>query len=560
MAKRAFIVAALLLLSVLCWSPDLRRIAGHPLGETGITFDYNDVVTAVDPPAASSGIRIGDRLDLSKADISARSTYGAAGSADAGTLLRLPMLRGTRPYIAQVVTAPETSDRIDVIWLRDAAQILVMLVATLVLLRRPGIATWGLFLAVVVGCGTVNDVYLLGPAWWRVVGINLFWVVANNGTGAYGLLLFAVYLLHDGALPVWRRNVRNATLLLAATCLLISLWQANSIVLSTRPNGTLWIAYSVLLLLPFFAAPVVLIATYFESARNVRERLRWIIGGFLISAICNALDQAGSQGNLGLIQMSYVTHSFLVCGIYLFVTAPVAYAILKHHIIDINVAISRATVYTLLSVFIVGLFALVDLFFTRALAQNNAGLIADIGLALVLGFSFNTMHGRVDAFVDRFLFRARHVAEEHVRAVADGMAFAHSEAHVHSMLTKEPLQAFDLTGARIITELSGAPDDLQTLASCVEAHRGAVRVSDGQWNLQPAVFNEFMPAIAVPVLSHGSVDAFVLYGLHANGTDLDAEEVALLERLCSGAGSAMDRLEAERLRLEIAQLRGIARV
>jgi len=46
------------------------------------------------------------------------------------------------------------------------------------------------------------------------------------------------------------------------------------------------------------------------------------------------------------------------------------YAVLKHHIIDVDVALSRATVYTALSVFVVGLFALVDLFFTRALDQK----------------------------------------------------------------------------------------------------------------------------------------------------------------------------------------------
>src|SRR6185312_14249290 len=236
------------------------------------------------------------------------------------------------------------------------------------------------------------------------------------------------------------------------------------------------------------------------------------------------------------------------------------YAVLKHHIIDVDVALSRTTVYTALSVFVVGLFALVDPFFTRALDQKSAGLIADIALALVLGFSFNSMHRRVDGFVDRFLFRKRHLAEDHVCGVAGAMGFAHSEALVRAMLTKEPVRGFNLAGARIVSGLADPPDDLQTLASFLESKRSAVRLTDRQWNLCGAAFEEFTPAVAIPLFSHGIVDSIVLYGLHANGTALDAEEIALLEQLGASAGSALERLEAQMLRHEIERLRGMARV
>jgi GAF domain-containing protein len=197
-------------------------------------------------------------------------------------------------------------------------------------------------------------------------------------------------------------------------------------------------------------------------------------------------------------------------------------------------------------VLIVGAFALVDFFFSHALDQKSAGLVADIGLALVLGFSFNSLHRQVDSFVDRMLFRKRHRAEEHIAGVADAMAYARTEELVRSMLTEEPLRAFDLTGARMLSALQETPQ-LQTLCAYVEAQHGAVRLTDGEWN--------FDAAAAVPVFSHGALDALVLYGLHRNGTDLDAEELVLLERLCAGAGSALDRLEAETLRHEVLTLR-----
>ncbi|HET9095841.1 MAG TPA: hypothetical protein VFN37_04215 [Candidatus Baltobacteraceae bacterium] len=546
--RRVLVVAFLLLLSALLWAPDVRRLAGHPLGIVGLSFNYDGVVTAVDPRAAYSGVRIGDRIDLSRATLEDRASYAGLGTADSRMHVNIPMLRGPTSYTAHMITFPEGAERIQMIWLRDAAQIFVMLAGALVVLRRPSPATWGFFLVLFSGTGPVNVVYLLGPLWWRVVGINLFWLVANNGVGEYGAIIFAIYLLHSGPLPRWRRITQAITLVLAAVMFAVSLWHANTLAFARAPNGSLWIAYSLLSALPLFVAPLVLIATYFESSPNLRERLRWIIGGFVLSAVCNALDQAGSQGNLGLIQESYVVHSLLVAGTYLFIAVPVAYAVLKHHIIDVTVAISRATVYTALSVFTVGAFALVDFFFSHALDQKSAGLVADIGLALILGFSFNTLHQRVDSFVDRFLFHKRHRAEEHVAGLAAAMAYAHSKDHVCAMLTDEPVRAFDLAGAKFVSELAHAEQQIQTLSAYLEARRCAVRVTDSQWALNAAA--------AVPVFSHGTLDALVLYGLHQNGTDLDAEELALLEQLGISAGVALDRLEAEELRKEIALLRG----
>ncbi len=245
-----------------------------------------------------------------------------------------------------------------------------------------------------------------------------------------------------------------------------------------------------------------------------------------------------SQGNLALFQASYLTHSLLVAAYFLLIAVPVAYAVLKHHIIDVNVALSRATVYTVLSIIIVGVFALVDLFFTQALDQKSAGLMADIALALVLGFSFNTMHRHVDAFVDRFLFRKRHLAEEYLRRLAESMVHARSEAQVRTMLTNEPIRALELSSGRMVP-CGGSDEQMEMLGSYVETH-GSMRLSDRQWNLDAA--------LAVPVFSHGALSEIALYGVHANGTDLDAEEVRLLEHLASSAGAAFDRLEAEELR------------
>lgn len=76
------------------------------------------------------------------------------------------------------------------------------------------------------------------------------------------------------------------------------------------------------------------------------------------------------------------------------------------------------------------------------------------------------------------------------------MAHAHGESHVRSMLENEPVRAFALARARIVSDIERCGEDVQTLGSYLEARRKAVRVSNWHWNLDAAV--------AVPVFSHAN--------------------------------------------------------
>jgi hypothetical protein len=215
----------------------------------------------------------------------------------------------------------------------------------------------------------------------------------------------------------------------------------------------------------------------------------------------------------------------------------------------------------------VGAFALIDLFFSRALSARSAGLMADIGLALVLGFFFNGMHFRVDRFVDRVLFRQRHAAEEHLRTVIRALPFTISEQQVDRLLAEEPVRSFALSGTVLFACLEGGAFELrhrfgispplfalsspeEALPVYLQGEKRALRLNKHGWNV---------PAIAIPVFSHGDLAAIAIYGLHENGTDIDSEETALFEDLAAAAGNAYDRLEAQRLREEVRELR-LARV
>lgn len=554
-ARRLIIVCLSLLVLIVLDGPDLRRGLGHPLGSFGIDVNFSTgTVIGVASNAAAAGVRLGDRVELSHAR-GLLTPMISFGTPDAGEAVMVPLVRDGRRIHAVVTTAAESSSSVDAAMLRELVGALSAVLGTLVLLRRPSTATWGFFFLMLIGCGPSNDVYLIGAGSWPSVAPLVYIASVSSGiVPQWGAIFFALHLLRAGPLPRWRRVAHWLAVAGTVAAGILAIASAGTYVYGSSPNGLLRTAASFFGTLPLFCAPLVLAATYVESKPDLRARLRWIIGGFSVALVCNVVDQLGSAGNLGVIQMSYQVHSLLVCAIYVSIGLPVAYAVLKHHVIDVNVAVSRATVYTILSIAVVGVFALVDLFFTRALAAKNAGLIADMGLALILGFSFNTLHRHIDSFVDRILFKRRHIAEEHVARVTVAMRYAHSEAHVESMLLEEPKRAFGISGACLLSETQRKARDAETLASYLEGARTAVRLTTSQWNLA-ALDASWIPAVAIPIFSHNALDAIIIYAMHADGTDLDTQEVALLERLCDAAGSALDRLEAERLRAENAALR-----
>ena len=66
--------------------------------------------------------------------------------------------------------------------------------------------------------------------------------------------------------------------------------------------------------------------------------------------------------------------------------------------------------------------------------------------------------------------------------------------------------------------------------------------------------NAAIYTLAVPVTVRHELVSFTLYGAHANGAQLDPEEVELLEELAREASRAYDHVEAVRARERYAQL------
>lgn len=389
------------------------------------------------------------------------------------------------------------------------------------------------------GGAPVNDVYYLGHGWWFPIaqlwsGI-LAWVAPVFGA------IFALHLLHDGPLPARRRRLGYAIYAVMLGAVACGVAESLLFCFFGIDWGEGAFIATALTSLAYVSIPAILLATYAESDVATRERLRWVIWAFSIGALAAVADLLGTQGNLGLYSTTYLEHSLLLLAYTLLPAVVVLYTILKHRIIDVNVAISRAVVYGVISTLVVGLFALVDLFFSRALSSVRIGLIADMGLALVLGFSFNAFHARVDRLMDWLFFRARHRAEEHIAAVASAIPYARTEEHVNRLLINEPVRAFGLVDGMLWRGGDAPTDDVESLVAILRAAQGvaAERTAYGA---------------RVPIFSDAELEAIAFYAPHSNGTDIDSDGLSLIERAANAAGGAYARFKALALRKRVAEL------
>lgn len=166
-----------------------------------------------------------------------------------------------------------------------------------------------------------------------------------------------------------------------------------------------------------YLVPVALLAVSHRHAdAKQRQRLRWLlwgsvlfVGGLLFFDLPLPLDYLLTDTlNIGLVTLG--SSAFL-------------YAVLRHRVVDITVAINRALVYALTTSLVLGVFALFESLVERSTLGHQASLALDLTLPLGLGASLSAVHRRIDALVDRLIFRRQYQEEMALRRFANESAF-----------------------------------------------------------------------------------------------------------------------------------------
>lgn len=545
--------------------PDLRRV-WLPDGRVGYVTDFDNVVTAVEShsPADRAGLRVGDQIDLAATDPRFRQlATGDPGTGYPDQPLVVTVKRGAMERSISMVSEPEYIDvtKQALIVGRELALFLFVGIGAALVLLRPSITTWAFYVFSLGANGAPNTVLYesLGPPWGSVCSAL---EVVIYPAGIVGVAVFAALFLNEESRG-WRRLVYRsfpwALIILCGLGAYVGLattwfgWPANS-------------AQNVLLILEGATALVAmygLLETYARSRGNERQRTRWVLLGFGIAL-------AGVTVNTIIYPQfnpPYWLHGSLLL-LAIFVPLTVGYAVIRHRVIDVSFVVSRALVYGVLTTLLVGIFSIIDSFFSDYLRLARLGTVAEVGAVVAFGIWFNALHKRVDAFIDATFFRQRHRAEVQLASNAAALPFVTTERAVEQALVTEPARTLSLASAALFRRgedgvyvrkesIGWAEDDITCLdddddrfLALVCTHNGPLSLYDYPWRAKCVPSGPAQPALAMPIIVRRELAAIVFYGNHIHGESLDPDEIRAIAGLANGAAAAFDHMDAETMRAE----------
>ncbi len=512
-------------------------------------------------PAQRAGVRPGDRVVMKP--FSPEPLFLAFPRVgERGTFL-LEHPDGTQFRVSLVaVPVPRftNADRISGVLAIVPATIFLGIAFALVFLR-PSVMTWSFF-------GYAAGYFSTGPSFeyfHSLLAPGAFTVLAYVLTVVFGnfsvlLLLPFIIRFPDDRLSGFRRSLERGAWCAIALAFAAYSWQWYVLWRTgTEPFTALfntWIP-----LASFGAATFLLAKKYGYAEPQTRQRFAFLIIGLVVSFIAYALYFVpGVPFRVAQI-VGYGVVIMPLC---------VAYAVLRHRVLDVNFVLNRALAYGVLSVLVIAFVSLLDWFFSRIVSEQHLAIVAELGVTIAIGFLLDRINKLVERVVETVFFRKRRAAEHYVRRAAQALPYATDERAVNEGLVDVPVEAFHLAGAALYrlsadrSRFEGAATSANTtlapagferndlLVRMLQADEERVWLEDLRAHLDAE--NSRIYVLAVPITVRHELVSFVLYGAHRNGAQLDPEEVELLEELAREASRAYDHIEAVRTRERFAAL------
>ncbi len=564
------VILAIVLLDLSFAVPDVVR-PFWPLGDLGLST-VTDVVSSVvaNQPAARAGIRPGDSLVFPSAAERFRFYDPSSVSfplPHPGDTVALAVIRGGQRREVTLVADRFTQTQAWLAPLRVVIEILWIALAALLVWQRPSVLTWSFFLFApfkkVAPIALAPLIFPLPLVVAHHIAFELF--------GAFAQSAAIVFILALGRPPLPRWHT-TAALILAPLFLLLNLPATISNLswyLAAIPHSVFDFsnapAYGVTSALWSVVALVLLVAIYAENRGKARQRIVWVLVGFAFYAVAHAaVGILPPSTPLGIFALLWTAYGILpLC---------VAYAILKHRLIDVSFFVSRGLAYAIISACLIAGFALINWIFSAQLSNRRLGTLAEIVLAIAFGLWFNQVQSRVDRSVERALFARKHRAEQHLRHLSWGASHAPSELVIQRNLVDEPTMALGLSSAalfehrgdeftRVLARNWGDEtarrlrnDDLLALRS--KSDRSAYVLDDLLSRDHAFPQGAARPDVVLPIFVRDELVALALYGGHEHGEHLDGDEIRALGGLAAGASTAYAQLEASRLQMQLELAQG----
>lgn len=503
-------------------------------------------------PAEAAGLRAGDRIDFHDIPFRERwrlkDTFSGFGGL-VGERLRYVAHRGAQAVVAVVSprhVAPAWPALID--WVGAISSCWILIFVVLLASRRPDSVDARLLSLVLLFFVFVNGLTGLFVPWPRIE----FAIVLLAGMVFITVPVVCLTML----------CTRVARPLSPARRVLAFLSIAGAVVFSVQAMAVFilgyglaqpvfWLrhesgAYSVALIASLASA----IAAARASQGGERARLFWIAASlspvWLYYVVRGAVDWF-------VPQIPY--HEFQIFLTLAFLLLPIGftYAVLARRVVDLGYVVNRAAVFGVISLFVVGVFVIVEWAFNSwaSSAGHTTNLIVNVAVALVLGLSLRFIHARVENVVDRLFFRKRHEDELALRRFAREAAYItkrdelldrtvkvvaqHTEARRVELLILDgaceyvPVRGDDT--AKGVDENDPAVLAMRTWHDSVDLHRYETALKGER---------------AFPMSARGRLLGILVCGTKRGDEAYAPDEDEALAAVAQGVGSALEVLKSDR--------------
>jgi hypothetical protein len=490
-------------------------------------------VIAVQPgsTAARAGIRIGDRISYG----ATAWERGLAHFATPGT--RVPVLVNGRRRVV-LVASPSAFPAIFVVTL--ILRLAFLAVAALLAWRRPEDPAARALVVFLVCFGlliSLQSTVLPSPQVSYVVLTVGSTVLLFIGTAA--AVVFAAVFPSGRSRPVPGALARTAVLLAAIGI-------AGEVFASLR-GGSRTAQIVVTAVFGLLATLVVatLVAAYVQGEIAERPRRRWVFLMLGVGLVAVALD-------VGLNTIIGYSRAVDIGALMAIGSVPfgLAYAILRHRVLDVGFILNRAVVYGAVSAIVVGGFVILETLASTYVHVGgpSGGIVLQLLVALALGFSIRAIHGRVDRVVDRVLFRQRHADQAAIVTLTHDVhymtdpdvvlercvqtAIRHAHVDQAGIWLRGPRGSYVPRHATFPQPTAVDENDPAIVA--MRARRVVVDLGSLDSTLPGAV--------ALPMIVRGELAGTLVCGAKQQGESYAPDETAALRDMATATGLALDAL------------------
>jgi hypothetical protein len=311
------------------------------------------------------------------------------------------------------------------------------------------------------------------------------------------------------------------------------------------------------------AAGALMLVAFWDGRRHssgvLRQRFTWLLGAFALFYMVSYATWLDALFGAGLPYVTLVS----VLGSLAMVLG-LSYAILRHRVLDMGLAVNRSLVFAAVGMVLLGSFQLLQVVTARLLHFDDpakAGLLSGV-LAVLVVLSYPKVKPRAEWVIDRLFFREWVGREaELARFAADARGFTDASSLATALLGA--IDRFTARGGATLyvragdgrferqqgstagTPLSAAPQILdadEPLAVALRAGRSVARCDD--------VHSALPGELAMVMSRQRELEAFVLIGRPRDGSVLRADEVAALRAALQSVGAEWQALRWEGLQRE----------